>query len=171
MEHHLYRRLLSPFQDSKFDPVRDLVSTMPSQGVEKYDFLRDVVRGMVAASEAPQSKYDMVWQLLQSAKDADDQVRKGRDDDDEEEGGNGSGGMGGGGGNGRASNGGGAVEAGAAVQEVAQVGGGGMSCRSLGGWFVRHSSAGAGTGTACCFVQTLRSAQPRALGQRWSLAH
>ncbi|BDA49099.1 hypothetical protein COCOBI_13-2090 [Coccomyxa sp. Obi] len=54
-------------QDERYTPVRALVEAVPAKGAQRYDFLRQLLKGMTAPEPAA-AKYDPVWDLLHAAK-------------------------------------------------------------------------------------------------------
>lgn len=50
-------------QTARYGPVRALVNAVPPKGAAKYDFLRQLLRGLVDA-DASVPQQDVVWDLL-----------------------------------------------------------------------------------------------------------
>lgn len=48
--------------------MRALVDAVPQKGAPRYDFLRQLLRGMTSPNAAA-AKYDPVWDLLHAAKE------------------------------------------------------------------------------------------------------
>lgn len=55
------------WQDERYTPVRALVDAVPAKGAQRYDFLRQLLKGMTSPEPAA-AKYDPVWDLLHTAK-------------------------------------------------------------------------------------------------------
>ncbi|CAL8463993.1 g3528 [Coccomyxa elongata] len=53
-------------QDERYTPVRALVDAVPAKGAQRYDFLRQLLKGMTSPEPAA-AKYDPVWDLLHAA--------------------------------------------------------------------------------------------------------
>lgn len=56
------------WQAPRYTPVRALVDAVPQKGAPRYDFLRQLLRGMTSPNAAA-AKYDPVWDLLHAAKE------------------------------------------------------------------------------------------------------
>lgn len=56
------------WQAPSYTPVRALVDAVPKKGAPRYDFLRQLLKGMTSPSPAA-AKYDPVWDLLHAAKE------------------------------------------------------------------------------------------------------
>jgi hypothetical protein len=50
-------------QGALYSPARALIDAVPEKGAPKYDFLRQLLRGLIAADTATPA-YDIVWDLL-----------------------------------------------------------------------------------------------------------
>lgn len=55
-------------QAPQYSPVRALVESVPAEGAPRYDFLRQLIKGMTAPGPAA-AKYDPLWDLLHAAKE------------------------------------------------------------------------------------------------------
>ena len=54
------------WQEERYTPVRALVDAVPAKGAQRYDFLRQLLKGMTSPEPAA-AKYDPVWDLLHTA--------------------------------------------------------------------------------------------------------
>ena len=62
------RKCFFLWQAPRYTPVRALVDAVPQKGAPRYDFLRQLLRGMTSPNAAA-AKYDPVWDLLHAAKE------------------------------------------------------------------------------------------------------